>query len=305
VQFSPTSGDVAANLEHIAREVTALPGVDLIVFPELSVSGPVGEWPSAERVAETIPGASCVTLHALAAEASAYLVVGLVERDARTGHLYNTAVLVGPDGVVGTYRKVHLAAEDRGWATPGDGGLPTFDTPLGRIGMLIGYDALFPEAARALAIDGADIVACPSLVRGPRVQSYGPTAVPMLPWVDNGPTAAHFHLWRERERENHIHILFANGAQPWMGWSGIFAAVLEDQPRQEALVEGNCEGHVSIEIESGGVTRTKELVGMRIPIWYDAMQAPHEAAARVARQRGTRPEAWLVQVGAIAGAGVT
>ena len=56
-----------------------------------------------------------------------YLVVGLIERDADTGRLFNSAVLVGPDGVVGAYRKLHLAAEDRAWATPGDRGLPTFE----------------------------------------------------------------------------------------------------------------------------------------------------------------------------------
>ena len=143
--------------------------------------------------------------------------------------LYNSAVLVGPDGVVGTYRKLHLAAEDRAWATPGNLGLPTFDIPPGRVGMLIGYDALFPEAARSLALDGADIIACPSLLSWPPVLPYGETAVPMPPFVEAGPTDAHFHLWRERERENNAHVLFANGAAPWQGWSGCFAAVLGER----------------------------------------------------------------------------
>jgi predicted amidohydrolase len=296
VQCSPSPDAVAANLERIAAEVAALPSVDLAVFPELSVSGPVTDLELAEQIAETIPGASCQRLQAIAAEADAFLVAGLIERDSGSGRLFNSALLIGPDGVIGRYRKLHLTADDRAWAVPGDGGLPTFDTPLGRLGLLIGYDALFPEAARALAIEGADIIAFPSLLHGPLVQPYGPTAVPMPPWVDVGPTEAHFHLWRERERENQVHVLFANGAAPWLGWSGVFAAVLEEQPRQESLVAGDSEGVAILEIDSGGVVRGKELVGMRMPIWYDAMQAPRETAADVARARGARPEAWLQPV---------
>jgi predicted amidohydrolase len=304
VQFAPEPGDVAANLERIAQAMTALPGADLVVFPELAVCGPADDRGAAERLAETIPGPSTERLRKIAASAGAYLVAGLVERDGEGGQLFNSAVLIGREGVAGTYRKLHLTEEDRRWATPGDRGLPTFDTTLGRIGLLIGYDALFPEAARSLAVEGADIIAFPSLLRWPAVQPYGPTAVPLPPWVDVGPTAAHFHLWRERERENHVHVLFANGAAPWMGGSGCFAAVLEDQPRQEALVLGDGEGVALIEIESSGVARAKDMVGMRMPIWYDALQAPRENAARVAQERGARPEAWLAPVRTVVGTGV-
>ena len=231
VQFSPSRGDVAGNLDRVARETAALAETDLIVFPELVVTGSVADRETAERLAESIPGASTERLREIAASADAYLVAGLIERDADSGRLYNSAVLVGPDGVCGTYRKLHLAAEDRAWATPGDLGLPTFDIPPGRIGMLIGYDALFPEAARSLALDGADIIACPSLLSWPPVLPYGETVVPMPPFVEAGATDAHFHLWRERERENNAHVLFANGAAPWLGWSGCFAAVWESEPR--------------------------------------------------------------------------
>jgi hypothetical protein len=122
----------------------------------------------------------------------------------------------------------------------------------------------------------------------------------MPPFVEAGPTDAHFHLWRERERENNAHVLFANGAAPWMGWSGCFAAVLESEPRQESLVRGTSEGKATLEIETDGVSRAKAFVRMRIPIWYDSMQAPPEAAARVARDRGARPGAWLASVSEMA-----
>ena len=296
VQFSPNRGDVAGNLDRIAREMAVLPETDLIVFPELVVTGAVADRETAERLAESVPGASTERLREIASSADAYLVAGLIEWDAHFRRLYNSAVLVGPDGVCGTYRKLHLAAEDRDWATPGDFGLPTFDIPPGRIGMLVGYDALFPEAARSLALDGADIIACLSLLSWPPVLAYGETAVPMPPFVEAGPTEAHFHLWRERERENNAHVLFANGAAPWMGWSGCFGAVLESEPRAESLVRGDREGSATLEVETRGVSRAKDLVRMRVPIWYDAMQAPAETAARIARERGARPGAWLSAV---------
>jgi hypothetical protein len=293
VQLSPAAGDIEANLERVAREVSGLPAVDFVVFPELTATGPVADLDTAERLAEPVPGPIAARLTDIAHTAGTHIVAGLIERDPASGNLYNSAVLIGPEGVVGVYRKLHLTAEDRAWATPGDGGLPTFDIPVGRVGILIGYDALVPEAARALAIDGADIIACPSLSSWPPVLPYGATAVPMPPFVDTGPTDDHFHLWRERERESNAHVLFANGAAPAMGWSGCFAAVLEGEPRRESLVRGNGEGHATLEIDTGGVTRAKNLVRMRIPIWYDAMQAPKESAARVARERGARPAAWL------------
>jgi predicted amidohydrolase len=296
VQLSPRPGDVAGNLDRVARETRALAETELIVFPELVVTGAVSDRETAERLAESIPGPSTERLREIAAAADAYLVAGLIERDADSGRLYNGAVLIGPDGVAGTYRKLHLTAADRAWATAGDLGLPTFDIPPGRIGMLIGYDALFPEAARSLALDGADIIACPSLLSWPAVLPYGETAVPMEPFVEAGATEAHFHLWRERARENNAHVLFANGATPWLGWSGCFAAVLESEPRRESLVHGDREGTATLEIETAGVSRAKDLVRMRIPIWYDAMQAPAETAARIAQERGARPGAWLTPV---------
>jgi predicted amidohydrolase len=302
VQFSSAPGDVAANLDRIARETAALRDVDLVVFPELAVTGPVPDRAAAEQLAETIPGPVTDRLREIAAAAGASLVVGLVERDAVTGQLFNSAAFVASDGVAGVYRKLHLSTEDRSWATPGDRGLPTFDIPAGRVGMLIGYDALFPEAARVLALAGADIIACPSLLDWPAVLPYGETNVPTPSHVVAGPTDDHYHLWRERERENNTHVLFANGAAPSMGWSGIFAAVREDEPRHEALLRGAAEGVATLEIDTaGGVVRAKDYVRMRIPIWYDAMQAPIALASQIARERGARPEAWLSPARELAG----
>ncbi|GAA2265040.1 hypothetical protein GCM10010149_01360 [Nonomuraea roseoviolacea subsp. roseoviolacea] len=72
--------------------------------------------------------------------------------------LYDTAVLVGPDGYVGRYRKAHLWNREKLWFTPGDSGFPVFDTLIGRIGLLICWDIWFPEVPRLLAQQGADII---------------------------------------------------------------------------------------------------------------------------------------------------
>ncbi|MFN8679511.1 MAG: nitrilase-related carbon-nitrogen hydrolase [Thermomicrobiales bacterium] len=295
MQMTPLAGDVAANLARIAQETAALAPVDMVVFPELALAGPVTDAETARRLAQPIPGPLTGQVQAVAAAHDTRLVVGLVEQDPASGALFNSAALIGPQGVEGVYRKLHLSAEDRAWATPGDGGLPVFDIPPGRTGLLIGYDALFPEAARELALQGADIIACPSLLDGPQVRSYGATSVPFPAHVETGPTADHFHLWRERERENHVHVLFANAGAPWMGWSGIFAAVLETEPRAEVIIPGNAEGAVAATVSTATVTREKPMVGMRMPIWYDAMQIPVERAAHIARTRGARREAWLAE----------
>lgn len=293
VQLAPVAGDPAANLERIetavADQAAAGEGAELIVFPELAVSGPIADTATAARLAEAIPGAATERLARLAARHGVSLVVGMAEVDPTDpARRFNSAVVVGVEGVVGVYRKLHLTGADRAWATPGDRGLPTFDLPIGRLGLLVGYDALFPEAARVLALDGADLIACPCRVDWPAVAPWGATAVPMARHVAAGPTEDHFHLWRERARENNSYVLFANAAPeagetaPPMGWSGIFGPGLEDEPRREALVRGTAPGAAALAIDTTeldlpyptNVVRAKDLLGMRMPIWYDALQAP-------------------------------
>ena len=279
LQFAPEPGNADGNLARIAAALAEQPSPDLLVAPELALTGPVADRAAAERLAEPVPGPATDRLRALAAAHGAHLVVGLVERDG--DRLFNSAVLVGPEGVAGVYRKVHLAAADRTWATAGDA-FPTFDTPVGRVGMLIGYDALFPEAGRVLALDGADVVACPSLVDGPAVRPGGSTEIPLPPGHDAGPTEDHFHLWRERARENCTHLVFANGSAPAMGWSGVFGATPEETPEQQALVRGDRPGLACARLDVGDADpaarepnpcRAKAYLRMRMPIWYDALQA--------------------------------
>lgn len=110
--------------------------------------------------AEPVPGPSTEYFGKLAKQHDLYIVAGLVEREGKT--LYNTAVLIGPDGkVVGKYRKVTLPrGEIEAGITPGHE-YPVFDTRFGRVGMMICYDGFFPEVARALTIHGAEVIAWP------------------------------------------------------------------------------------------------------------------------------------------------
>jgi len=114
------------------------------------------------EVAEPIPGPSTDYFGTLAGKYGFYIVVGLVERDQTSQLIYNVAVLIDPSGkVAGKYRKVSLPrAENISGMVPGDS-YPVFDTKFGKLGMMVCYDTFFPEVARRLALNGAEIIALP------------------------------------------------------------------------------------------------------------------------------------------------
>jgi N-carbamoylputrescine amidase len=161
-QYAVRDGHPDHNLERSLQFIrrAAAQGADLIVLPELANSGcDLGSREQALGLAEEIPGGPTVQAWRNETEASGiYLVGGLLERERDS--LYNSAVLLGP-GVFGRYRKTHLWNKEKLIFEPGRE-LPVFDTPLGRIGLLVCYDAWFPEAARTLAVKGAEILCAPS-----------------------------------------------------------------------------------------------------------------------------------------------
>jgi N-carbamoylputrescine amidase len=161
-QYAVREGDRNHNLErslHFIRQATA-EGAALVVLPELANSGcDPGPRDLAFELAEEVPDGPTVRAWKEEAEETGTCVVGgLLERGGDA--LYNSAVLLGP-GVVGRYRKTHLWDKEKLLYEPGRE-LPVFDTPLGSIGVLICYDAWFPEAARTLASKGAQILCVPS-----------------------------------------------------------------------------------------------------------------------------------------------
>jgi predicted amidohydrolase len=203
-QVEPKLGEKEHNLAMcFARlEEAAAQGVELAVFPECAIPGYM--WDSAEEAlpyAEEIPGPTTEAFERECARLNIHAITGLLEREGDT--LFNAAILVGPDGLVGSYRKTHLPflGVDR-FVTPGDE-FKVFDTALGKIGLIICYDLRFPEVTRTLALAGADIVALPT----------------------NFPMAARLQceiIAPARAAENRIYLLVANrvGKERWGEFCG-------------------------------------------------------------------------------------
>ena len=181
VQTAPVMGEVAANVARSIElvEQAAAQGARLVVLPELANTGYMfASRAEAHALAETVPdGPSSRAWIALAQRLGIYLVAGIAERSG--GKLYNAALIAGPDGYLGTYRKLHLWGDENLFFEPGDLGLPVFHTELGTLGVAICYDGWFPEVYRLLALRGADIVAVPT------------NWVPMPGQTPDGPAMAH------------------------------------------------------------------------------------------------------------------
>ena len=168
-QTDPKLGAKQQNLlaiENYVREAAARQA-RLVVFPECALNGyRFDSRQEALEDAEPVPGAATDRLAALAAETGCHIAVGLVERDG--DRLFNCAALIGPEGLVGKYHKTHIPfqAVDR-FVEPGAFASPVFDTPFGRVGMLICFDLRHPEPARVLALGGAQIIANLTTLPGP------------------------------------------------------------------------------------------------------------------------------------------
>jgi predicted amidohydrolase len=160
LQFSPARSDVPSNLRFIEASLVKT-GTDLIVLPELALTGYLfASREALENVAEPVPGPSTERLAGLCRREGLHIVCGMAERS--RSKVYNAAVVVGPDGVVGTYRKSHLFSSEKALFDPGDSGFLVFDIAGARIGVLVCFDWIFPEAARTLALAGADVIAHPA-----------------------------------------------------------------------------------------------------------------------------------------------
>jgi len=164
VQMDVTLADKPANLARITKalEETTRQGAQLTIFPECSITGYCFEsLEEALPFGERVPGPSCEQVAAACTQFDCHAIVGFLERDGE--RLYNACALIGPGGIVGSYRKIHLPflGVDR-FTTPGDRPFAAHAMGDARIGMNICYDSAFPESARCLALDGADLIALPT-----------------------------------------------------------------------------------------------------------------------------------------------
>ncbi len=242
VQMQPELGKMEANIgkmaDYISKIATEQP-VDIIVFPELSVTGYEGGQRFAQ-MAQRVPGAVTNILGQHATEFGVYVLIGMAIKEKVETVLYNSAVLIGPDGgVSGEYRKVHLQAEERLVFRPGYK-ISAMETEVGTLGVMSGWDLTFPEVARSLVLDEAEVLLLPAS------------------WP-----AKDADMWRTllvaRAYENDVFIVAANriGEEPSYTFAGQ-SAVLAPTGEVLAALEEPEEGYVVVRLDLDEVRRRRE-----------------------------------------------
>jgi N-carbamoylputrescine amidase len=154
--------DASANRQLYLDAAEALfdQGAQIVLLPELIVPGYRLDPEFLGAGAEALDGPTTQAWGELAVAAGGYVAGGFCERAG--DRLYNTAVLLGPDGLLLHYRKLHTFAGERSIFAPGDLGLPVVETPLGTVGLCVCYDLRFVETARILALRGAELICVPT-----------------------------------------------------------------------------------------------------------------------------------------------
>ena len=243
VQFDPKIGQSQQNLHRVLSLLgkAAASGVDLAVFPEASISGYVFDsLEEAFSVAEPVPGPASLALEGRCAKLGIHAIVGLLEREGN--RIYNSAIVCGPNGLIGHYRKAHLPylGVDR-FAIPGNTPLRVFQTAAGKVGVMICYDQRFPEAARCLTLEGADMIALPT--NWPR-----------------GAESAPEYILRTRALENRVFLIGANRVGKERGAEFIGRSCIFD-PAGNRLAEadGASEAILCAEIDPA-LARQKRLI---------------------------------------------
>ncbi|QDR79700.1 nitrilase-related carbon-nitrogen hydrolase [Sporomusa termitida] len=225
VQYEPVVGDKTANKAKVARLISAAVeqarrennSLDIIVLPELSLTGPMDKQSIAavKSLAEPADGGSAGFMAELAKTSQVAIVYGLIEQAGNK--LYNAAIVVDKAGSeIGKYRKTHLSDSDKRWATAGDR-LAVFSAPeLGKFGLLIGEDALYPEAAGVLAVKRADFIAIPAAWHG----QYGSYMTIHPDMSANKYPAGSMVIWDAAAIGAQAYTLVANFMGTTAGYSG-------------------------------------------------------------------------------------
>jgi len=231
IQYEPTLGEKESNVAHLLHlvEEAATHGAKLIVLPEIATTGYC--WQSRTEIApyvEPIPGPTTDRFQHLATVHSCYIALSLPEVDPHTNVYYNSMVLLGPEGLIGTYRKIHSFISEPRWARDGDLGMPVWDTPLGRLSGLICMDAMYFEAARIPALHQADVLLFPTN------------------WLDEKSPSS---WWMARAFENGVYFIAANryGEERGVQFSGGSCVINPDGSIQSYIDNG--EGIVYGEVD--------------------------------------------------------
>ena len=177
-----------ADLTNLVRQA-AEQGAKLIVLPEMCATGYYFDsMEQAAEMAEPIANGQTVRLlENLAKELDCYLVAGLPESDGE--RLYNSAVLIGPEGLIGRHRKMHHYVPDSTWAKTGDEPVKVFNTPIGNIGIQICMDLSYPEGPRLSRLMGAQVLCSP--------MNWNESSIPS-------------DIWLTRAKENGMYVIASN-----------------------------------------------------------------------------------------------
>lgn len=162
VEFNPQFMQFDTNLAKIATvtEEAAKAGAKLIVLPEMATSGSIyKDRAQINPYLDTVPGKATALIETIAKKYHVYVAVGVAELDPLSNLAYNSAVLVGPTGYIGKYRKNQLSSTDARWATRGNLGFPVFNTELGKIALLISFDGSYIQSLELPVLRGANIIA--------------------------------------------------------------------------------------------------------------------------------------------------
>jgi predicted amidohydrolase len=283
VQMEPVFADRAKNLESIAsltRKAAGM-GAKLVIFPECALSGYCFDSVAqALPASEPVPGPSTTKLAELCRELGVYVITGMLERAGEK--VYNAAVLIGPAGVVGCYRKVHLPwlGIDR-FAEPGDRGFAVYELPEPngkpgvaaepwlKVGMNICYDGSFPEASRVMALHGADLIALPT----------------------NWPPAAEItaeHVINTRANENNVYFAAVNRVGTEGGFEFIGCSKIADNLGRTMVYAKHAEPEILVADIDPALARNKHLV--RVPKLHE-----------IDRFRDRRPETYAQVVAPVPG----
>jgi len=276
-----TTNNVKQNLKEIFKHLKMAKNnsSELIVFPELALTGHANKSKSAINKNSS----EILQLANYANENNLYICCGFAEKEKK--EFYNSSILFGPEGILGIYRKIHLNNEDKKWASEGNE-WKYYDTKIGRIGLIIGYDAIFPESARCLGLYGCDLVLCPSAQKGTFTHGHKGSSIRQNYPIPMGADPNHWNHFRIRGGENNIYFLYANILDKnnnYLGKSGIFGPDPFKFPREESLIHDNEDiTHLKINTSNldtnypTNVVRDKFMMSMRQPQHYIPLVKHHQ-----------------------------
>lgn len=258
--------DLDADLDRIAGHVAKAraDGVELIAFPEAALGGYLSDLDGAAPPppALRVDGPEIARLVEIAGDL--VVVAGFCE--ASGGQQFNSAVAVGGGRVLGVHRKVHQPLSEDATYAAGES-FRAFDTPLGRLGMMICYDKAFPEAARSLALDGAQVVVCISAWPCARTNS--------APDLADDRWTRRFDLFdRARALENQVVWVSANQSGEFGSLRFVASAKIVDPGGDVLATTGVTEGVAVADIDVD-----EALVAARRSMGHLRDRRPHAYAA--------------------------